>query len=146
MPRLSIHKPRSEAHQEPDSCRLAWARQPFRGWGASSPFRNATRCDVVVLKVGSFLLEFFLDFRSTLVFILTAILGPSAPRLGTPSSVQVVLGRPAMYLYPTHALFTLPLAVKFDGPLRCIVAVVSSTMKSSPTSPADSRPARLIVR
>lgn len=26
-----------------------------------------------------------LDFRSTLDFILTAILGPSAPRLGTPS-------------------------------------------------------------
>lgn len=51
-----------------------------------------------------------------------------------------------MYLYCTYALFTLPLAVKFDGPLRCIVVIVSSVMKSSATSPADSRPARLIPR
>lgn len=56
---------------------------------------------------GKLFIGIFLDFRSTLDFILTAILGPSAPRLGTLSGVQVVLGRPAMYLYPTHALFTL---------------------------------------
>lgn len=36
-----------------------------------------------------------------------------------------------MYLYCTYALFTLPLAMKFDGPLRCTVAAVSSEMKSS---------------
>lgn len=35
---------------------------PRRSW-------NATRCDVVVWEVGSFLLEFFVDFRSTLDFI-----------------------------------------------------------------------------
>lgn len=51
-----------------------------------------------------------------------------------------------MYLYCTYALFTFRLAVKFDGPLRCIVAAVSSVMKSSATSPGDSRPARLIAR
>lgn len=46
-----------------------------------------------------------------------------------------------MYLYCTYALFTLPLAVKFDGPLRCIVAVcvVSDEVKRNVTCRLETR-------
>lgn len=47
-----------ELAREPDSCRLAWTRQPFRAWGAPSPFRNATRCDLVVWEGGNFYWNF----------------------------------------------------------------------------------------
>jgi hypothetical protein len=46
-----------------------------------------------------------------------------------------------MYLYRTRALFMLPLAVKFDGPLRCIVAccVVNDEVKRNVTCRLDPR-------
>lgn len=76
---------------------------------------------------GSVFIGIFWIFRSTLDFILTTILGPSAPRLGTLSGVQV--GNLPLYLYCTIRIVHAPstvVAVKYDGPLRCIAAVVSS--------------------
>lgn len=68
-------------------------------------------------------------------------LGHPRPRVLGPCQERSQVGKSAMYLYCTYALFTLPLAVKFDGPLRCIVAVcvVSDEVKRDVTCRLETR-------
>jgi hypothetical protein len=145
--------------EEPDSCRLAWIRQPFRAWGAASPSRNATRCGPFGFGGGR---GFFywnssgLQVTHPLGFNLVTILGHSAPRLGTPWSACVNpieagshdRGKNLRCTCTAHAhCSTLPLAVKSEGPLRCIVArcVVNDEVRHNVTCRPETTPARLIA-
>lgn len=86
---------------------------------------------------GKLFIGIFLDFRSTLDFILTTILGPpSAPRLGTPSRAHPSsqsANVPVRHMRIVHA----PSSCEFDGAsaLRCCCRVVSDEVKRNVTCP-----------